>query len=392
MEQQHRGETKIERGKRFIEQVLKKVGNKTLSEIAEERYEEEYPDLLSGMKAFLPIAYQDTNEQQYIQALLFAAQTSYENGLYQFACIQYHMQFMTAIYFVLLKLYHLHTDEVNKALFYLLKKERKKDFDSRENTKNGKLYFGSFAIIPESDVFLLLRIMGMSDSLLDDLQKRVVLRNKFAHANGNLMLTSDELFAEEIGKYDDAIEKTTSLMKSDIIKLYKDTITAPDFYDPEIRGYMEPEEQILEGFIRANSISLFELNWLRKIQAKDFDKIEGARHIKDLHYALCHFYDMATLDDPDYSPINDEYYRHKYKNNARDFAGIILGCDSMISVQGYPIYYPISICPNCKENQLVTDHATKCSYCFSCGKTYDTEEYNHEDEDRMSDDCIEESD
>lgn len=91
MEQQHQGETKIERGKRLVEQVLKKIGDKTLSEIAEEKYEEEYPDLLSGMKAFLPIAYQDTNEQQYIQALLFAAQTSYENGLYQFACIQYHI-------------------------------------------------------------------------------------------------------------------------------------------------------------------------------------------------------------------------------------------------------------------------------------------------------------
>lgn len=379
MKQQHQGDTKIERGKRLVEQMLKKIGNKTLSEIAEERYEDEYPDLLSGMKAFLPIAYQDTNEHQYIQALLFAAQTSYENGLYQFACIQYHMQFMTAVYFVLLKLYHLHTDEVEKALFYLLK-ERKKDFDSSENTKDGKLYFGSFAKISESDVFLLLRIVGMPDSLLDDLKKRVELRNKFAHANGNLMLTSDELFAEEISKYDDAIEKTTNLMKSDIIELYKTTITNPEFFDPDIRGYIEPEEQILEGFIRANSISLFELNWLRKIPAKDFNEMDGTQHIKDLHYALCHFYDMATLDDPDYSPIHDEYYHHKYRNNARDFAGIILGYDSMISVQGYPIYYPISICPNCKENQLVTDHATKCSYCFGCGKTYDMGNNNHEDD------------
>ena len=68
----------------------------------------EIPEELFEIFAYLPELFQDRDEERYIEALSLAMQTSYENGLYQFAYMQYHMLFMTAIYFVLLKLYILH--------------------------------------------------------------------------------------------------------------------------------------------------------------------------------------------------------------------------------------------------------------------------------------------
>lgn len=122
----------------------------------------EPPDELYKMLEYLPEEFLDESEEKYIDALILAAQTSYENGLYQFAYVQYHMLFMTAVYYVLLKVSTLYPDEFEKALFYLLK-DRLPEFRKASNTKNGKLYFGSFAIINESDVFMLLRVIGISD-------------------------------------------------------------------------------------------------------------------------------------------------------------------------------------------------------------------------------------
>lgn len=81
----------------------------------------EIPEELFEVFAYLPELFQDGDEERYIEALSLAMQTSYENDLYQFAYMQYHMLFMTAIYFVLLKLYVLHHDEMEQALYYLLK-------------------------------------------------------------------------------------------------------------------------------------------------------------------------------------------------------------------------------------------------------------------------------
>ena len=82
----------------------------------------EMPEALFEIFVYLPELFQDGDEERYIEALSLAMQTSYENGLYQFAYMQYHMLFMTAIYFVLLKLYVLHHDEMKQALYYLLKR------------------------------------------------------------------------------------------------------------------------------------------------------------------------------------------------------------------------------------------------------------------------------
>lgn len=257
-------------------------------------YVSEPPDELFKILEYLPNEFSDETEKQYIDALMLAAQTSYKNNLYQFAYVQYHMLFMTAVYYTLLKVSILHKDDFDNALYYLLKRSYSK-FWKKENTKAGNLYFGSFAVINESDVFMLLsvvgrNIIGRDNSLLGDLKKLVEGRNKYAHANGRFLLTSDELFMEAINKYNKHIQRVVNLVRNDLTNFYKMTICDSIFYDPTIRAYTDPEEHMMQEIIKKYFLSKVELNWLRKIRLSEFDDHKDAVEIKTLHHALMQYY------------------------------------------------------------------------------------------------------
>lgn len=355
---------------KFADELVDKV----ITAIEEER-ESNRPENLLKILEYLPEQFDDKSEEEYIEAIASALLTSYDNGLYQFAFMQEHMLFMTAIYFVLLKIYHLHKDETSKALYYLLK-DRRSEFFSKTNTKNGDLFFGSFAAISESDVFMLLKVVGMDDSLHSDLKDFVKERNDYAHANGRLMLTSDELFAKKVNEYALKIEKVFSLIRSDIENLYINIITCEDFYNPDVRAYYDPDEQIVEEFIRHYSLSRVELNWLRKIKTSNFKKYDGYEHIKDLHIALCHYYTVLVQDDENYHTIEDIYYHHKYQDKADEFVEKELG------ISGYECVkdggeFPVYDCPECGQDQLVYDAEADKYHCFHCSQDYEGGELMH---------------
>lgn len=360
---------------------------------AEERNDKFYEEI-SKMMAYLPELFVDNSEERYLQSLWLAVQTSIENDLYQFAYIQYHMLFMTAVYYVLLKVSVLRSDGLNEALYYLLK-DRFADFKKPSNTKGGKLYFGSFAIINESDVFMLLRVIGLKNDLLGELQKLVEERNQYAHANGQLQLTSDELLMEKIEDYNKRIEQVFGLLKPLLIELYKDTITQNDFYDPDIRAYIDPDEQIKEEFVRKYSLSRVEINWLRKIKTSDFEDCDGYENVKELHIALMHYYDEIIGKYS--SPIEDPYFAVKYKNHADEFIENVLGISAYECVKDggeFPVYE----CPDCGEKQFAYDAENGKYHCFSCNVNYSDEELSRcsdcnrlmkKDEIDLCPDCIE---
>lgn len=330
----------------------------------------EVPEELFKMLEYLPEEFADETEEKYIDALMLAAQISYENGLFQFAYVQYHMLFMTAVYYAVLKVSLFHEEELKKALYYLLK-DRYADFWKETNTKNGKLYFGSFAVINESDVFMLLSAEGLDNNLLGELQKLVQERNRYAHANGQLLLTSDELFMDALNNYNAKMRRVSELLKCDLIAFYKRTICDPNFYDPEIRAYSDPDEQIVQEFIKEFSLSRAELNWLRKIRLSDFDGCEGETAIKTLHRALIHYYRELTQDD--YQPFDDPYVLFKYKNNAADFV------EKELEINDYECgkhggEFPVYVCPECGEEQLAYDADTHRYHCFACGENYTDED------------------
>ena len=157
------------------------------------------------------------------------------------------------------------------------------------------MYFGSFARINESDVFLLLKIIGMDSNLEGELKKLVEERNKYAHANGNILITSRKLIEEKIEKYNNTIERVFCLLKPLILKLYETTLVNSNFYDEDIRAYSDANIQIQEEFVRIYSLSRIELNWCRKFNIKQFANHSNYSQIKELHIELCNYY--KTLDE-----------------------------------------------------------------------------------------------
>lgn len=353
----------IEVGKEYVSRILDKMGNMPISELADYSFEDNLPGQIYKINRFLPQLFQDDSEKKYIGALQLALETSYKNGLYQFAYIQYHMLFMSVLYFVALKISWMHKEEFNKVIYYLSKGNINTFYDSK-NTRNGKIYFGSFALISESDFFLILRIIGMDDDMLGRLRPFVETRNKFAHANGNMMITTEEKFIEKIAEYNNELEKIFKLFEKDIVSLYFKTITDEDFYDPEIRSYIDVDEQIIEGFIRSNLLSRTEMNYLRKNSVSAYKEHKGFEEIKNLHYALCHYYDTINTND-DYAPIDDKYFQYKYRDKASEFI------ENELNIYAYScvkdgIEFPLYECPDCEEEQLVYDRETDKYHCFHC--------------------------
>ncbi len=237
--------------------------------------------------SYLPISSQDDDEPEYIRTLFRAFEMSYTAGLYQFAYIQLHMIFMVCIYYMLLKISTHEPEKLKDALHFMLKnKDRLRDFYGPSNTRSGNLYFGSFAALGESDIFLLFKIVGMDSNLQGELQKLVEERNKYAHANGNIIITSQETIDEKISLYIRLLERVFALMRPLIQKLYIDTILSPEFYDPEIRAFVGDEEQMNEAFIRRHCLTQRELNVCRRFDVNSLAGQAGYDNIKQLHIAL----------------------------------------------------------------------------------------------------------
>ena len=88
-----RYESTVDRGKQFVDRLMKEIGDTPISALDSISFKgiPELPDELFGMLEYLPEELEDETEKKYIDALMLATQTSYENGLYQFAYVQYHI-------------------------------------------------------------------------------------------------------------------------------------------------------------------------------------------------------------------------------------------------------------------------------------------------------------
>lgn len=267
-------------------------------------YEHEVNEEIYLLYDYLPVLYKDENEREYVQTLFKALTLSYSNGLYQFAYIQLHMIFMVCIYYLLLQLNISTPAELEKAIYYLSKDNRAKDFYGSSNTRNGELYFGSFAMLNESDVFLLLKIAGMDPDLQGELRKLVEERNKYAHANGNITITSQATIDERISKYINTLERVQKLFKPIVEEVYLNTLVNPDFSDSENRlGYYDDNEQLQEEFVKQFYSSKKELNVCRKVNINQLLEKDGFEDMKNLHIALCHYYKSLSNDEAELSAV-----------------------------------------------------------------------------------------
>lgn len=248
---------------------------------------------------YLPILYRNESESEYLKTLFKALEISYSNALYQFAYIQLHMIFMVCIYYILIKINILAPKDIENALHYMIKdRSRINDFYGTGNTRDGELYFGSFAALGESDVFLILKIAGIDSDLQGELKKLVEERNKYAHANGNITITSQTTIDEKIKKYINTLDRVQGLVKPIIVDLYRKTLIDPDFSDSEDRlGYLDNNEQIKEEFVKKYSLSYQDLNTCRKFDIAVLSDVQSYDEIKNLHISLCKYYKGIRDDE-----------------------------------------------------------------------------------------------
>ncbi len=79
------------------------------------------------------------------------------------------------------------------------------------------------------------------------------------------------------------------------------TLNDPDFYDPDIRAYLDPTQQVQEEITKKYSLSRFELNWCRKFNIKQLESSENYASKKELHIALSKYYKELKVRSKDSS-------------------------------------------------------------------------------------------
>ncbi|MBK9335093.1 MAG: hypothetical protein IPM98_00340 [Lewinellaceae bacterium] len=125
---------------------------------------------------YLPIAFKDANEQEYIVHLRETFEVNYREEKHQFAFLAYHMLFMSFIYYEIWQIREVRRNDFDMAMIGFDPEEKEINKDNRP-----------FALwrINESKVLRLLKLLGCPDDQVGNFKAIVKLRNETAHVNGS---------------------------------------------------------------------------------------------------------------------------------------------------------------------------------------------------------------
>ena len=194
---------------------------------------------------YLPMFSKAPGEEEYISFLWESFETNYDSGKYQFAFLAYHMLMMSFVYFNIWQIREINSEEFKKGLGEIT-----------GNTENPLLEGASpftFSVVRESAILQLFKLIGCDDPQISNYRQLVQDRNDAAHANGNIYYQSQPEVDTKINQVLQAVEEIQTYFRPIISRCYEEFLLQSR--DPELREYLNDEEQIREVLIRGNYMS-----------------------------------------------------------------------------------------------------------------------------------------
>ncbi len=172
-------------------------------------------DEASNLVDYLPMSFKDLGEQEYISFLWAAFETNYDNQIYHFAFLAYHMLMMSFGYF---------------NIWQIRRQTRPVEFEQgllgfiSHHKKTMLLSASPFAFshVSESSVVRLFSLIGCDDRQIDGYRKLVDDRNDAAHANGNIFFQTQPEVAAKINQVLRAVEEIQTYFRPTIIRCYEE--------------------------------------------------------------------------------------------------------------------------------------------------------------------------
>lgn len=228
---------------------------------------------------YLPIAFKDQNEQDYIVHLRESFEVNYEKGKYQFAFLAYHMLFMSFVYYEIWQIREIRRGDFDKAMIGFDPEEKEINNDERP-----------FALwrVNESRVFRLLKLLGCPDDQVGNFKAIVKLRNEIAHVNGSRPFAERHLLDSKIGEILRHTEKIQSFTEEIIVQSFKNFLLSS--FDPEGRGFFGDEDEIRENLVHRHYLSMEDIRFLMRYEIDRLADHPNFSQIQQLFKAFVNIY------------------------------------------------------------------------------------------------------
>lgn len=228
---------------------------------------------------YLPTSYKRVPDSEYIQFLLEAYQSNYEQEKYQFAYLSLHMLFMSFVYFNVWQIKHHLEDDFKTAL--LLRSRIENDFLSASSP---------FVFHAESErtIFNFLRIIDCPKDRIGKYKKLVDLRNNLAHSNGVIHFDNESSHSDKVQELLRCTEEIQSYSKPVIKDIYKQFLV--EGWDEETRAYIDKDDQIREELIHNYYLSEADIQFCVEFNIRSLEGEENFDKISLLHDYFCSIY------------------------------------------------------------------------------------------------------
>jgi len=173
-------------------------------------------ELISELLDYLPLKCKSPQEDEYLRFLVDTLNVNCKAEKWQFAYFCIHLILMFYIHSIIKK--YIDKQSMSAALSHLGPSQYKKfstcDYD----------LLAHIPYVNEKNVFRLLRILDIDESIISDLEKAVEYRNNMAHCNFSIYVTSEEILISNTQNILDIIKLLNLAMKDKTIELFDLTL------------------------------------------------------------------------------------------------------------------------------------------------------------------------
>lgn len=190
--------------------------------------------------SYLPRHYSNDEQTDYVQYLWKAFENNYENRLYQFSFMSYHMLFMSFVYFTIWKIKSIHPEDFEKI-----------SLGFHECIEASSSPFG-YSEESESKILQIFKFWGISERI-GKYKKLIKDRNEIAHSSGNIYYKDQESIGRKISDIIKFCEEIQLKTKSTVEQCYKEFLST--YPSVEDSPYSTLEELVSDQLIGKHYLS-----------------------------------------------------------------------------------------------------------------------------------------
>lgn len=226
---------------------------------------------------YLPLSFNDANEQEYIAFLWNAYENNYTSGTYEFASLALHLLYMSYTSFALWRIRATRERDFQRALIGFWQ-------DAENKLLKAETPFKFYEILKESQIFRFLKLLDCANEQVGEFSKFVRRRNNIAHPSGTVFFNDQAKFDDEISSMLREVVNIHGHMRPVIIELYARFLR--ESAEPEEREYADPFEEIRINLIGKYYLSQKDVDICVGFDPASIADRPGDDYIRELHQAL----------------------------------------------------------------------------------------------------------